>query len=136
MMPTTSPADSPLEMTTVNEGDRSKFSSAVLVMIADFFKVLSEVSRLQIVCALKSGPKNVSQIIEITGLGQANVSKHLKILTDAKLLTRAQQGINVVYSIANPLVFPLCDLVCNSLTDQLQSHNQQLEQLKSFQQSF
>ncbi|XTZ20869.1 MAG: transcriptional regulator, partial [cyanobacterium endosymbiont of Rhopalodia fuxianensis] len=31
-------------------------------MIADFFKVLSEVSRLQIVCTLKRGEKNVSEI--------------------------------------------------------------------------
>lgn len=98
----------------------SQFSPDALSMIASFFKVLSEVSRLQIVCALKSGPKNVTQIIEITGLGQANVSKHLKILTDARLLRRQQQGVNVVYEIANPAIFPLCDLVCDSLAVQLQ----------------
>lgn len=116
--------------------EMSKISPAILTMIADFFKVLSESSRLQIVCSLKNGPKNVSQIIQITGLGQANVSKHLKLLTQAGVVNREQQGVNVVYSIANPLVFSLCDLVCNSIAEQVQNQNLQLASLKLFQQSF
>lgn len=125
-----------LETTLLKNEEMSTFSPIVLAMIADFFKVLSEVSRLQIVCALKSGEKNVSQIIEMTGLGQANVSKHLKLLTQAGVVNRTQQGVNVVYEIANPLVFTLCDLVCHSIATQLQQKNQQLESLKMFQQSF
>ncbi|NEO63204.1 MAG: helix-turn-helix transcriptional regulator [Moorea sp. SIO4G2] len=104
--------------------------------MADFFKVLSEVSRLQIICCLKSGSKNVSQIIEETGLGQANVSKHLKILAKAGIVTRNQQGINVFYQIANPFIFELCELVCDSLSLQIKQQHQQLEQLKAMQQSF
>lgn len=103
---------------------------SVLALVADFFKVLSEVSRLQIVCALKSGPHNVSQIIEETGLGQANVSKHLKILTQAGIVTRQQQGTSVIYQIANPFVFDLCQLVCDSLAAQIQQQNQQLAALQ------
>ncbi|WP_044105626.1 ArsR/SmtB family transcription factor [cyanobacterium endosymbiont of Epithemia turgida] len=118
------------------DSETSKLSPAVFGMIADFFKVLSEVSRLQIVCSLKRGEKNVSEIIEITGLGQANVSKHLKLLTQAGIVTRTQQGVNVVYAIANPLVFSLCDLVCNSIATQLQKKNKHLKSLKVFQQSF
>lgn len=113
-----------------SKSDSPTLSPATLGIIADFFKVLSEVTRLQIVCALKSGPKNVSQIIEITGLGQANVSKHLKILTDARLLSRSQQGVNVIYEISNPVIFPLCDLVCESLKFQLQQQHQDLESFK------
>lgn len=120
---------------TSNSG-ASPIAPAVLAMIAEFFKVLSEVSRLQILCTLKSGEKNVSQIIELTGLGQANVSKHLKILTQAGLVDKNQEGVHVVYRIANPLVFPLCDLVCNSIAEQMEERNQQLESLKLFQQSF
>jgi DNA-binding transcriptional ArsR family regulator len=47
-----------------------------------------EKSRLQIVCCLKSGAKNVTEIIEVTDLGQANVSKHLKILTQTRIVGR------------------------------------------------
>ena len=123
----------PTETTLLENDEISNLPPAVLAMIADFFKVLSEMSRLQIICALKNGEKNVSQIIEITGLGQANVSKHLKVLTQAGIVNRSQEGVNVFYAIANPLVFPLCDIVCNSIATQLQQQNQQLESLKSFQ---
>lgn len=111
----------------------SKLSPDVLVLIADFFKVLSEVSRLQILCCLKSGSKNVSQIIAETGLGQANVSKHLKLLTQAGIVSRTPQGVSVYYEIANPLFFELCDLVCDALVIQFQEQHQQLEQLKRLQ---
>ncbi|XTZ09605.1 MAG: ArsR/SmtB family transcription factor [cyanobacterium endosymbiont of Rhopalodia yunnanensis] len=129
-------SQSVIEIALSVDSETSNLSPAVLGMIADFFKVLSEVSRLQIVCTLKRGEKNVSEIIEITGLGQANVSKHLKLLTQAGIVTRTQQGVNVIYAIANPLVFSLCDLVCNSIVIQLQQKNQHLESLKVFQQSF
>jgi DNA-binding transcriptional ArsR family regulator len=119
--------------TGIDPREMSEFSPAVLTVIADFFKTLAEASRLQIFCSLKAGPRNVSQIIEATGLGQANVSKHLKILTQAGIVDRDQQGVTVVYSISNPFVFTLCDLVCNFLTLQLQQQKQQLESIKAFQ---
>ncbi len=52
-----------------------------LAPVAEYFKVLSEISRLQIVSCLKSGAMNVSEIGAATGLGQANLSKHLKLVT-------------------------------------------------------
>ncbi len=109
---------------------------AALSLMADFFKVLSEASRLQIVCSLKCGAKNVTQIIEETGLGQANVSKHLKVLATAGIVTRTQQGTSVYYEIANPFLFELCDIVCDSIFIQMQQQNQQLQQLKLLQDSF
>ncbi len=113
----------------------STLSPSALQLVADFFKVLSESSRLQIVCRLRNGPKNVSEIIELTGLGQANVSKHLKILAQAGIVTRDQQGVCVFYQIANPFVFDLCELVCNSLAQQIQQQTAQQVALNEFRQT-
>ena len=121
------PMQSPCDST------HSQLSPAALALMADFFKVLSEVSRLQIICCLKSGAKNVTQIIEATGLGQANVSKHLKLLAQAGIVTRTQQGVSVYYEIANPFLFEVCDLVFESLVAQMKQQHQQLEQLKALQ---
>lgn len=108
----------------------SQLSPTAIGMVADFFKVLSEISRIQILCCLKAGPKNVTEIIGETGLGQANVSKHLKILTQAGMVRREPQGVNVFYEISNPSLFPICDLVCESIMNQIEETNQQFESLK------
>lgn len=127
----------PSKVTSVNlpnECGMAKLSPSALGLMANFFKVLSEVSRLQIVCSLKNGAKNVSEIVEETGLGQANVSKHLNMLTKAAIVAREQKGICVYYQIANPFLFELCDLVCDALSAQLEQQNQQLEMLKNLRQ--
>lgn len=110
---------------------QTQLSPAALGLIADFFKVLSEVSRLQIVCALKAGPCNVTEIIEATGLGQANVSKHLKLLTQAGIVARQQQGVCVYYAIANPFLFDLCEQVCAALSIQVEQQQQHLQALSA-----
>jgi DNA-binding transcriptional ArsR family regulator len=113
----------------------AQLSPTALRLIADFFKVLSESSRLQIVCVLKAGPKNVTEIINATGLGQANVSKHLKMLAQAGIVSRQPQGVSAYYQIANPFIFELCDLVCNALSIQLEHQTKQFEQLDVIRQS-
>ena len=107
----------------------ANLSPVALSLMAGFFKVLSESSRLQIVCVLRAGPKNVTEIIEATGLGQANVSKHLKMLAQAGVVSRQPQGVSVYYQIANPFVFELCELVCDALSIQIEQQNKQFEQL-------
>ncbi len=106
-----------------------EINPAALTQVADYFKVLSEVARLQVLCCLKSGAKNVTEIVEITGLGQANVSKHLKILAQAGIISRRPQGVSAYYEIADPLTFSLCELVCDRLAVRLESQSQQLQQL-------
>lgn len=106
-------------------------SPAALGQVADYFKVLSEISRLQVLCCLRSGTKNVTEIMEITGLGQANVSKHLKILAQAGIVTRQPQGVSVYYQIAEPLIFELCELVCQHLSSRLEQQSEQLKILEA-----
>ncbi|MBU7583551.1 MAG: winged helix-turn-helix transcriptional regulator [Nostoc sp. TH1S01] len=106
-------------------------SPAALGPIADYFKVLSETSRLQVLCSLKSGSKNVSEIIEATGLGQANVSKHLKILAQAGIVQRQPQGVSIYYEIVDPLIFEICELVCDRLSIRLEQQTAQLKQLEA-----
>lgn len=105
-------------------------SPQVLSRVAEYFKILSETSRLQILCSLKSGSKNVSEIMEITQLGQANVSKHLKVLTQAGMVERQPQGVSVFYEIADSTIFELCNLVCDRLIEHLQIDSKELMQLE------
>ena len=106
------------------------FNPSALTQVADYFKVLSELSRLQVLCSLKTGSKNVTEIMEETGLGQANVSKHLKILAQSGIVSRTPQGVSVYYEIVEPFIFNLCELVSDRLSIRLQEQSQQLKELE------
>lgn len=107
-------------------------SATVLAPVAAYFKMLSEVSRLQILSCLRAGPMNGKEIIEATGIGQANLSKHLKALTQTGILLRQPQGVTVYYEIADPIGFELCELVCDRITNQLQQRAEEFEQFRGF----
>lgn len=84
-------------------------------MIAARFRVLGEASRLRLLVALEGGEKNVSALVALTGQTQANASRQLQALTEAGILGRRKEGLNVFYSIADKSVFNMCDHVCGSL---------------------
>lgn len=71
--------------------------------------------RLRLIIALEPGERNVTQLVEATGSTQANVSRHLQTLTEAGILGRRKDGLNVFYHIADPGIFDLCEGVCGSL---------------------
>ena len=90
-------------------------SDEVLELIATRFKVLAEPARLRILHALQAGELTVSRLIAHTGYGQANVSKHLALLAAAGMVGRRKEGANVYYSITDPVVFEICEIVCERL---------------------
>ncbi|KAF0170360.1 MAG: ArsR family transcriptional regulator [Limisphaerales bacterium] len=90
-----------------------------LELVAARFRVLGEPNRLRLISALEQGEKNVSELVAETELTQANVSRHLQTLTEAGLLGRRKEGLNVFYFIADESLFKLCDLVCSRLQKEL-----------------
>jgi DNA-binding transcriptional ArsR family regulator len=92
-----------------------KLDSVQLERVASMFRAFAEATRLAIIQELKSGELTVSEIVERLTTSQANVSKQLKLLHDAGLLARRKQGTQVIYWIADPMVFELCRTVCEKL---------------------
>ena len=75
--------------------------------LAEYFKVFSEPNRLAVLEALRGGPLNVTAVVEATGLSQALVSKHLKLLTIAGVVQRRPEGSLVFYEVIDKAVFKL-----------------------------
>jgi DNA-binding transcriptional ArsR family regulator len=92
-----------------------------LELVAGRFKVLAEPARLRLLQSLSAGEASVGMLAKALVTTQPNVSKHLRILQDAGLVARRQDGNTVFYSIADPTVFDLCDVVCGSIHDRLAS---------------
>lgn len=92
-----------------------KLTPELMGIMAERFKALGELARLQILNALRGGEMTVSELVEATELGQANVSKHLGLLHQLAFVTRRKEGLFVYYSLADKDVFRLCDLMCGRL---------------------
>lgn len=103
-----------------------KLTPEVLEMIALRFKVLAESARLGILSCLREGEMTVGELVEQTGLGQANVSKHLQLLHANGFVERRKDGLFVYYSLADERVFQLCDMMCGRLEAELKARRKLL----------
>jgi ArsR family transcriptional regulator len=83
--------------------------------VAERFRALGEPNRLRILERLFRSPASVSEILSEVGGTQANVSKHLRVLLSGGLVRRRREGLQAVYSIADPDLERLCALVCNAV---------------------
>ena len=98
----------------------------LLELVAERFKALAEPARLRILSALRERETTVTEIMEATGLGQANVSKHLQLLTALGFVARRKEGLYVFYRLADDDVFQLCDLMCGRLAREAEARSQVL----------
>ncbi|HHP7244936.1 MAG: ArsR/SmtB family transcription factor [Elainellaceae cyanobacterium] len=101
----------------------------VVQQVAEYFSVLSEPMRLRILNLLRDGEKCVQDLVEATETSQANVSKHLKVMLQAGILTRRSKGTSAYYSVADDLIFELCNLVCDRLASRIE---QQAQHFRAF----
>lgn len=90
------------------------FTDEELDILATKFKILSEPSRLRILRTLFGGEKCVTEIIEETGLLQANVSKQLKLFLTNNILECRAQGLQRYYSVKDQTVKSICTILCSS----------------------
>lgn len=102
------------------------FSEETLDMVAARFKVLGEPTRLRLLNELRERPQSVTQLVEALDTSQANVSKHLAVLRRHQMVERRKEGVHSYYSIAEPEVFDLCELVCDSLEREIEARRRAL----------
>ena len=91
-----------------------------LAKVASYFQALSEPTRLSLLNLLRSGERNVGDLAQLTGHTNANVSRHMALLTTHGLVVRESRGTSVYYRIADDSVYALCDLVCGNIARQFE----------------
>lgn len=94
---------------------KKNLSREALEIVASRFKALSDASRLQLLQYLFSGEHSVQELCELSDLSQANVSKHLSILSEQGIVKKRRDGLFVLYSIADSSIAELCEIVCGSV---------------------
>lgn len=84
------------------------FNPGELEAIASRFKILAEPTRLQILAALCTQERSVQEICDRTGLLQGNVSKHLRLMKDAGVVTCRREGVWHYYRVIDTELLALC----------------------------
>lgn len=107
----------------------NKMDRASLEKVARLFSVFSDATRLSILMELKQGPRTVGELVEAVSVSQGNVSRQLQLLHDHGLLHREKKGTQVIYSIKDKFIFPLCRQVCDKLNRDAQEYRGQIYQI-------
>lgn len=88
-------------------------------LVASYFNVLSEPTRLRIMHAICEEEKTVSQIVEELGATQTNISRHLNLMHRGGVLARRKDGNQVYYRAADADMVDICRRVCSRIAAQL-----------------
>ncbi|MEM2883074.1 MAG: metalloregulator ArsR/SmtB family transcription factor [Nitrososphaerales archaeon] len=99
----------------------SSIDKRIYQMQAEICKSLANPLRIEIINTLKEGAKTVTELMEIIGVNQANLSQHLAILRSKKIVEARRKGNSVYYSLANPKIIEACNLLRQILREQLEA---------------
>jgi DNA-binding transcriptional ArsR family regulator len=78
---------------------------------AEFFKALAHPARIKILEYLRQGEKSAGEVLEALGLEQSNGSQHLAVLRNKNILVARREGLNVFYSVRDPMLYQILDLL-------------------------
>jgi DNA-binding transcriptional ArsR family regulator len=93
----------------------------LIELIARRFRVLADPTRIKLLDLLRGREATVQELTDTIGSTQQNVSKHLGLLRQERVVRRTKRGNYSYYSIADEGVFALCENVCGGLAEQLES---------------
>lgn len=71
----------------------------ILYELSDFFKIMGDSTRLQLLWALEEYELCVGELAELLNMTKSAVSHQLKVLKTAKLVRSRKDGKNVYYSL-------------------------------------
>ncbi|WP_306231753.1 ArsR/SmtB family transcription factor [Agrococcus beijingensis] len=83
----------------------SAVSAQEVVRMAAVFKAMGDPTRVRLLSLIAAGEQGEACVCDLTdpvGLSQSTVSHHMRILTEAGLVERAQRGKWAYYSVVRP----------------------------------
>lgn len=90
----------------------------VFKKVAEYFALLADPTRLRILSCLCCAERSVNEVVEVIGLTQANISRHLNILYRAGVVDRRREGSSVLYRVVDPNFVDICRTVSISVASQ------------------
>jgi DNA-binding transcriptional ArsR family regulator len=110
---------------------RTMQNDALQVWKAEFFKALAHPARIRILEHLRNGEQPAGEILEALGLEQSNGSQHLAVLRNKDILIARREGTSVLYSVRDPMLYEILDLLRQYFYEHLTEIRGLLEALDS-----
>ena len=74
-------------------------------------KALNDPKRLMILYALDGRPRSVGELSDLLGVPQPNVSQHLAVLRERRLVEVERDGNRAIYALGDPRVIQAIDIL-------------------------
>lgn len=103
---------------------KTHMSEELTELVAERFKALADPARVRLLSALRERERSVGELVDDTGLTQANASKHLARLHQLGFVTRRRDGLYTYYHLADRDVLKLCDLMCGRIEAEARTRRQ------------
>jgi DNA-binding transcriptional ArsR family regulator len=95
----------------------------------EIFQALANPTRIAIVEVLRDGEMSAGKLIEKLGLEQANASQHLSVLRAKQIVVNRKVGNQVFYSIRDPALIEVLDILRRYCYSQLTNTVNMLEEV-------
>ena len=80
--------------------------------VAAYFSIMAAPTRLKIMHTIGQQERSVTEIVDEVGATQTNVSRHLGLMHQSRVVTRRKEGTQVFYRIADPTMIDICRGAC------------------------
>jgi ArsR family transcriptional regulator len=78
---------------------------------ASLCQAIAEPTRISLLYALNEQPYRVNELVDLLGLPQTTVSRHLKVLREQSIVKTERVGNSVIYSLAYQRIIQALDIM-------------------------
>ena len=96
---------------------------------ADFCKVISHPTRLQIIDILHDREMTVTDLATQLQIAVGNLSQHLNLMKQRRVLESRKEGNSVIYRLTNPKMIKACCLIREILFEQMEQDTALLKRM-------
>jgi DNA-binding transcriptional ArsR family regulator len=100
-------------------------------LVADFFTILANPTRMRIFCALQRGPMTVTEIAAHAGASLPNISQHLRLMRDKGAVVAQKRGQFVYYAVADPRFLEAARLTRDALIQNLRRKTESVRPVRA-----
>lgn len=88
-----------MDLNNKNNGDNISIYPDLVMKYVETLKALADPTRFQLLNLLRESQLNVAEMVQLMEMGQSRISRHLKILLDAQLISLTKEGLWSYYSL-------------------------------------